>query len=75
MTGGQILIEAQRLVLDELAKFPGGISNSDLARRTGLWVELPKQRGWLSWTILHLLIQKGMVVKQGKLYRRVDSVA
>jgi hypothetical protein len=45
------------------------MANQELEAVAGLEVGLPRQRGWICWTILHALIARGLVEKVGRRYR------
>lgn len=69
---GKSLIEAStELVREVLKGSPDGLSNQEVGERTGLWLDIPEQRGWISWTILRRLMETGEVTKDGPNYRLV----
>lgn len=65
---GQKLIEMlQDHVLRAMAQLPEcrpggpGATNKEIEEAAGLGLNLPYQNGWLTWSILHSLIAKGLV--------------
>lgn len=56
--------------IDECRPNGPGASNKEIEEAAGLSLNLPYQDGWLTWSILHSLIEKGYVeaipVKRGK---------
>lgn len=73
MTGPELLERAQNLVLATLARNPSGMTNAEVHNATGLYLDVPKQKGYISWTILNHLIEVGKVEKVGPLYRIVRA--
>ncbi len=71
--GGALLDAATELVRVALQEEPEGLSNQEVGERTGLQVEMAEQRGWISWTLLHRLIEAGEVEKEGPIYRLVRT--
>ncbi|MGV0976633.1 MAG: hypothetical protein ACOYBO_11970 [Azonexus sp.] len=50
-------------ILEELARYPDGVGNSDLARKLGLESDFQgKQKNYLSWSVIGLLVNEGRVV-------------
>ena len=50
-------------ILDELAKYPECVGNSDLARKLGLESDFQgKQKNYLSWSVIGLLVNERRVV-------------
>jgi uncharacterized protein len=69
-SGLRLLKEA---AVEFLSRRPAGATNHDLEQELGLDSHrLGKHRGWLSWSILSLLMNEGKVTYEGKLYRLVD---
>ena len=53
-----------------LAEHEDGLSNAEVERRLGLESERAGgHRGYLSWSILSLLIEDGKIIKDGRKYR------
>ena len=68
-----LLTAARALILQVLEEHPDGLTNIEVGRRTGLHVEVPKQRGYVQWTLLEDLVQQGLVERvgdSGKAYYR-----
>ena len=69
MTGNEIMESAIDLVIDALRSSQDGLTNTEVIDKTGLYLSVPDHSGYITWTILMHLVQKGRVVKNGKLYR------
>lgn len=69
VNGEHILTAAVELVLETLRGAPDGLTNAAVQSQTGLYLEVPNQKGYISWTILNHLVLTGQVVKRGKYYR------
>jgi hypothetical protein len=68
-TGVYLMLAAQRLVLDVLAQHPEGLTNSGVGAITGLNLPVRQQSGYVTWTILQFLVERGNVVKKERVYR------
>jgi hypothetical protein len=68
MTGKEILEAAKKLVMEELARSPDGLRNRGEIERTGLYLDVPAQKGYITWTILQYLVQEGRVEKHGGVF-------
>jgi hypothetical protein len=68
VTGAEVLAEMERLMTTELARESEGLTNRELAQRTGLWVDIERQRGYITWTILQQLLEQGRVRKARQRY-------
>jgi len=56
-------------ILEQLARYPDGVGNSELARNLGLESNFQgKQKNYLSWSVIGLLVNEGRVVfeKRGR---------
>ena len=76
MTRGEQLIKdlhghvlAVMAQADETQPKGAGLTNRALEVRRGLEVELDRHRGWIVWTILQSLVERGEVLKLGRRYR------
>jgi hypothetical protein len=70
MVEGQTLLdEAKRLTMDALRRAPGGLSSTEVGERTGLYLDVPTNKGYISWTILQNLLLEGQIEKIGRRYR------
>jgi len=59
----QALESLKAAILKQLAQHPKGIGNSELARQLGLESDFQgKQKNYLSWSVLGLLVNQGLVV-------------
>lgn len=67
MRGPELIAKLQQHVLETMRGMPAcqpggpGAGNKDIEEAAGLGLELPYQDGWLTWSILHSLIAKGLV--------------
>jgi uncharacterized protein len=60
----------QDAVMELLAHHPKGLTNSQIARELGLKSDYQgHHQGWLSWSIMGLLLNSKKVEKLGRLYR------
>ncbi|AEM74233.1 hypothetical protein [Caldicellulosiruptor acetigenus] len=79
MEGPKLIEMLQNHILEVMQQIPqcqpgsSGTSNKEIEEAAGLALNLPYQDGWLTWSILHSLINKGLVeaveVKHGKTKR------
>jgi uncharacterized protein len=68
--GLRLLKEA---VIEFLMRHATGVTNRQVEEELGLESHrLGRQRGWLSWSILSLLMNEGKVTYKGKRYRAVE---
>ena len=59
----QALDAMKSAILEQLAQYPNGAGNSELARVLGLESDFQgKQKNYLSWSVLGLLVNEGRVV-------------
>lgn len=64
--GKALIFEA---IMETIAANPNGLTNNDVANALGLRSDLPNHSGYLSWSLLHMLIKEGKLEKQQKIYR------
>ncbi len=79
MEGRKLIEMLQDHVLQVMQSLPEcqpggpGATNKEIEEAAGLSLDLPYQDGWLTWSILHSLLQKGLVegvvIKQGRATR------
>lgn len=79
MKGELILNLCREQVLDAMADMPEcqpgneGATNKAIEEAAGLALELPEQDGWITWSILRDLLERGqgerLVVPHGKVVR------
>lgn len=63
------LVALKEAILEHLANHPEGLGNSEIARDLGLESDFQgKQRNYLSWSVIGLLVNEGRVVyeKRGR---------
>ena len=71
MEGSDIVQAAIDLVRRELRRAPSGLTNAEVAERTGISLQISKHNGYLTWTILQHLVENGEALKSDRLYRLV----
>lgn len=69
MTASTILEEACALVYAAVAAAPNGLTASEAQLKTGLYLDVPAQKGYICWTVLRHLVHTGRLVKIDKRYR------
>lgn len=69
LPGTYLIAAAQQLILDVLSLYPDGLTNAEIDEKTGLNLPVKSQHGYITWTLLSYLVQKGLVVKEGKVYK------
>lgn len=63
------LASLKEAILQHLAHHPGGLGNSEIARDLGLESDFQgKQSNYLSWSVIGLLVNEGLVIyeKRGR---------
>jgi hypothetical protein len=73
--GDELLAAAERLVLDVIRASDEGLTNMEVARETGLYLPVSRQRGYISWTILQHLVETGRLERRGPRYRLAGGAA
>ena len=67
---GNVLMKAAiDLMMEALRQRPTGLTATEAGQLTGLYLEVPAQRGYIALTVLQHLLSEGQVVKVGRLYR------
>lgn len=67
---GAALMQAAIDVMEAaLRQHPAGLTATEAGRLTGLYLEVPAQRGYIAWTILQHLLHEKRVIKDGRRYR------
>lgn len=67
---GAALIQSAIDVMETaLRQHPSGLTATEAGRLTGLYLEVPAQRGYIAWTILQHLLYEKRVIKDGRRYR------
>ena len=61
LQGITLMDQAKDLVLTALRLHPDGRTSTEVSRDTGLFLEVPKQRGYIAWTILQHLVAEGVL--------------
>jgi hypothetical protein len=74
LPGTYLIGAAEQLVLDVLSEHPEGLTNSRVGELTGLNPVIKTQNGYVTWTLLRHLIDKGRVEKNGELYKLSGEV-
>ena len=69
LPGTYLIHAAQQLVLDVLSAHPESLTNSRLGELTGFKPVIKTQNGYITWTLLMHLMDRGLVVKTGRLYK------
>lgn len=67
--GETLMSQAVDLVLSVLRQHPEGLTSTEVGRETGLDLDVPKQKGYIAWTVLQHLLMNGRVVRGGRRYR------
>lgn len=67
--GTALMAQAKELVCEALRLHPGGRTATEIGRDTGLYLDVPKQKGYIAWTVLQRLVVEGAVVMDGRMYR------
>jgi hypothetical protein len=67
--GEELLAAAERLVLEVIRSADEGLTNMEVARQTGLYLPVSRQRGYISWTILQHLVETRRLERRGRRYR------
>jgi len=80
--GQQLMQECERLVVECLKHHSAGATNQQVLDETGLYLDVPSHKGYVSWTILENLVARGIAEKvsdgkrRGGVYRlRASSSA
>jgi hypothetical protein len=69
LPGKYFLLAAEKLVFDILTQNPQGLTNAQVAQKTGLFVQIKNQKGYITWSILMSLVESGEVIKDEKIFR------
>jgi len=64
----KIIYELEKEIMDLLDLNHQGLGNAQISKILKLNVKIPKQRDYISWTILQHLLIKNMIIKEGTLY-------
>lgn len=67
--GATLMHRAIEIMEAALREHPAGLTASEAGRLTGLYLEVPAQRGYIAWTILQHLLDEKRVIKDGRRYR------
>lgn len=72
--GQRLMDECKGLVIECLKSHSAGATNQEIAEKTGLYLDVPNHKGYISWTILEHLVSRGVLEKsaegkRGGLYR------
>ena len=61
--GQELMQQCKDLVIEYLNHHSTGVTNQQVANETGLYLDVPNHKGYVSWTILEHLVAKGSVEK------------
>ncbi len=66
--GEELLQRAEELIVQVLGAEPQGLTNAEIGERTGLSVAIARQQGYISWSLLQRMHERGLVRRDGRRY-------